>query len=189
MRIKAKTQEDFDYILQMNCSSLPLGGLEIDIDQDVKCYLIKAGCKFEEVEAELASDNIGLPLKAAPTGKRDMQKIMIILYPNDGRADIQTTSRLCDYQWTHSPPPDEELSDAFKAFRDELNALHGVQQLNIGKHEICFERYEVFEWDEILPKAIEILKKHYPDEYAEPTTDDRTKMSSGRFNPERDDLD
>lgn len=89
-----------------------------------------------------------------------MERILTVFHPNEAMATIQTTSRLCEHRYYFSPPADEELSKEFIALREEIQGIHGTVKVEIGRHDIHVERYEVFEWDEIIPKIIDALKKY-----------------------------
>lgn len=102
-----------------------------------------------------------------------MAKLLIIKFANTDMAEIQTTDRLCNYRYYFSPPVDDELSPEFIAFRDELNAIYGLKKIEIGRHEIHMERYEVFEFDDLFPKVIEAMKKFTGTTDYETTIDDR----------------
>lgn len=104
----------------------------------------------------------------------DMTKLLAIKWPNEERLDIQVRDRLCDYQWAHSPPSDEELSGSFKAFRDKLRAVHGIDKIDIGKHVIHVGRYEIFDWEELVPQMAEIISAFTGSTY-EIVWDDRRK--------------
>lgn len=112
--------------------------------------------------------------KSQRKGETAMARILIIKHPNTAMAEIQTTDRLCEYQYSFSPPADDELTPEFIAFRDKLKALHGFQKIEIGRHEISMERYEVFSFEELIPQVINALKEFTGSEY-EVTTDGRAE--------------
>ena len=104
-----------------------------------------------------------------------MEKMLIIYHPNKSIAEVQVTSRLCEYQWKHSPPTDEELAPDFIAFRSKLRSIRGVKRVDVGRHDLTIERYEVFDWTDIIPQATAIVSEFTGDKCSTVTDDRRTR--------------
>lgn len=130
-------------------------------------------------------NTVSMKKRFGASGERDMTKakLLIIKHPNTDMVEIQTTDRLCEYRYAFSPPADEELSPEFIAFRNDLRGIHGLDGVNVGRHSIHLERYEVFEWDDLIPQAVDALKKFTGSEY-ETTVVDRSEPERRRRGPD-----
>jgi len=119
-----------------------------------------------------------------------MHKLLIIKHPNTDMAEIQTTDRLCDYQYYFNPPADEDLTPEFIKFRDELQSIHGFKEIEIGRHDIHMERFEVFEFDNLIPLVVDALKRFTGTAEYSVTMDDRAakRAEISTYDDDRDDF-
>lgn len=81
---------------------------------------------------------------------------LIIYHPNTTMAEIQTKARLLEKDYYFSKTPDDAPAH-FQAMEQAMKKSRGVKKLEIGRHEIHIERYEVFEWDEVISPIVDAL--------------------------------
>lgn len=105
-------------------------------------------------------------------------EILQIIHPNRDFGTIITRTKMCDARYHFN---DEGKDERALAFQAELAAIDGLKKAEIDKHEIHFERFEIFSWGEIFEAAMPIIERYFNTKIAPETIafQDRSKMQQG----------
>lgn len=100
---------------------------------------------------------------------------LVIFYPNPVCAEVQTKSVLLDKKYHFNDTPDDAPANLL-SMEASMRKIPGVKSCNIGRHDIHLERFEVFEWSEIIDHVIAALERALSMKLTVETDDRRGKQ-------------
>lgn len=82
---------------------------------------------------------------------------LVIYHPNTAMAEVQTKVPLLDKKYSSETTPDDAPAEMIR-LEKAVNCMRGVKSVRIGRHDINLEKWDVFNWDEIIPAVLDALK-------------------------------
>ena len=83
---------------------------------------------------------------------------LVIYHPNNDFAEVQTKAVLFDKKYKFDKTPDDAPANLI-SMETSIRKIPGIKKVEIGKHNIGIERFQVFEWDEIIPHVIAAVER------------------------------
>ena len=106
-----------------------------------------------------------------------MSRIVVMLYGNEQcigisvqKSVVPKQAYITNYDQAEHKPG---IGKNIWAFKARLDRIDGVKEVSIWPYEIRITKAEAFNWDEVAPKVLEVIKKFLRDQTPEIRIDDQ----------------